>query len=49
MKRLILAVAFLATPFTAWAQDACEHEAPVTCAEGTTLDQETGECIPIVS
>ena len=50
MKCLILAVAFLATPFVAWTQDDdCEHETPITCAEGTTLDKETGEFVPIVS
>ncbi len=49
MKRLVLAAVFFASPLAAWAQEACDHEeATVTCAEGTTLDQETGTCVPIV-
>ena len=48
MKCLAL-VLLLTTPLAAWAQESCEDEhATVTCAEGTTLDKETGECVPIV-
>jgi hypothetical protein len=50
MKRLVLAVLLLSAPIAAWAQHpSCEDEqATVSCAEGTTLDEGTGECVPIV-
>ena len=50
MKRLVLAVALLATPLSAWAQCSGHSEqAAMTCMEGTTWDPVVNSCVPIVT
>lgn len=49
MKRLILAVALLATPVAAWAQCSRTEQQAMSCTEGTMWDPVTNSCVPIVT
>lgn len=49
MPRIILALALLAAPLQALAQEPrCGHEEAMSCAEGTAWDAETRTCVPVV-
>lgn len=49
MPRIVLALALLAAPLQALAQEPrCSHEAAMSCAEGTTWDSESRSCVPVV-
>ncbi len=49
MKRLVLAVALLATPLAAWADCSRSDQQAMSCAEGTMWDAATNACVPIVT
>lgn len=49
MKRLVLAVALLATPLAAWAGCSHNEQQAMSCAEGLTWDPITNACVPIVT
>lgn len=50
MKRLVLAIALLATPLAAWAQCSGHNERQaMSCADGTVWDPATNACVPIVT
>jgi hypothetical protein len=49
MKRLVLALALIASPLSAWA--ACGHleQQAMSCAEGYLWDQTLNQCVPVVT
>lgn len=50
MKRLVLAVAFLTTPFVAWADcSGRSDQVTLTCMEGMTWDSGINACVPLVT
>lgn len=49
MPRIILALALLAAPLPALAQEPrCSHEEAMSCAEGSVWDAEARACVPVV-
>jgi hypothetical protein len=49
MTRLILALALLAAPSAALAQEpSCGREEAMSCAEGSIWDTESRTCVPVV-
>ncbi len=49
MKRLVLALALLTAPISAWAACSGHDQQAMSCADGTTWDQERNSCVPIVT
>ena len=49
MKRLVLAVALIASPLSAWAACSSHERQAMSCAEGMTWDQDRSACVPIVT
>jgi hypothetical protein len=50
VTRLVLFLALLSSPIAAWAQCSGHSEQQATsCAEGSTWDQDTNACVPIVT
>lgn len=49
MKRLVLAVVLLATPFAAWAQCSKNEQQAMSCVEGSIWDPVANACVPVVT
>jgi len=50
MKRLVLAIALISSPLTAWAQcSGHSDQRAMSCAEGSQWNTETNSCVPIVT
>jgi Chitin binding Peritrophin-A domain len=49
MKRLVLLLALLASPVTAWAACTGHDQQAMSCAQGQVWDPETDACVPIVT
>ena len=49
MKRFVLVLALVSSPFAAWAQCSHVEQQAMSCAEGLIWDPETDTCLPIVT
>lgn len=49
MKRLVLVLAFVSSPLTAWAACSSEEHQAMSCVEGLAWDPETETCLPIIT
>ncbi|WP_210527489.1 hypothetical protein [Rubellimicrobium arenae] len=47
MKRLVLSIALLSSPLTAWADCASRHQQAMSCAEGMRWDAQANACVPV--